>query len=738
MARFTTSGVARASARHRWIVIGAWVVALLIGGVLSSGIADVLNNDQRQTNNPESQLAGDLLVARGLREETPLDEVVIVRSSTLTVDDAAFKEEVDHVLTAVRGLANDVVSATSFYESDVPSFVSADGHTTILPVRLNGVIEDSSKVAKPFVALIEELDASSPPDFQVLTSGFGSLNEVFNTLAEEDLAAEFRVLPIALVVLVLVFGAVVAAFVPMIVAVFSIVIALGMAALIGRIWPLSFFVTNFITTIGLALGIDYSLFIVERFREERAKGLDKIEAIAHAGDTATRAVVFSGLTVIIALAGMFLVPQAIFRSLGAGAILVAGVAVVASLTLQPALLAAFGDRVNGLSIPGLSRGGHAVEDRGFWARAAHLVMDNAIVSAVLAAGLLLFLGSFYFNINLGFAGASSLPEGTAARQAYEVVSTEFSAGEATPVEIVVDGDTASPQVRGAIEALMATLEADPAFGTPIEAPGNENTALIQAPLTAEFASPEERATVDRLRADLVPAAFADVNASVLVGGISGGNADFFSMVDTFTPWVFVFVLSFSFVLLLLVFRSIVVPIKAIIMNLLSVGAAYGLLVLVFQDGFGADLLGFQTVETIEAWIPLFLFTILFGLSMDYHVFLLSRIREQYDLTHDNTASVAFGLRSTANIITGAAAIMIAVFGGFATGQMVMFQQMGFGLAIAIFLDATVVRTILVPATMSLLGDANWYLPSWLHWLPDLRVEAGPGEPRMAAAAGDSD
>ncbi|MEZ4501447.1 MAG: MMPL family transporter [Dehalococcoidia bacterium] len=739
MAAFSTAGIARASARRKWLVIGIWVVALVIGGVLSSGIADVLNNDQRQTNDPESQRAAELLVARGLRQEAPLEEVVIVRSSELTVQDPAFQAEIERVANGVRDLGSDVVVALSLDQPGATAIPSQDLHTAIFQVRLNGVLQDSADVSKPYVERIEQLNEETPGDFEVLTSGFGSLNETFATLAEEDLQAETRVLPIALVVLILVFGAVVAAFVPMLVAAFSIVIALGLSAVIGQIWPLSFFVTNFITTIGLALGIDYSLFIVERFREERAKGLETIDAIAHAGDTATRAVVFSGLTVIIALLGMFLVPQAIFRSLATGAILVAGVAVLASLTLQPALLSAFGDRVNLLSIPGLNRGGHGIEDRGFWAGAAHFVMGNAVVSVVLAAGLLLFLSLFYFNINLGFAGPSTLPEDTMARHAYEVVATEFAAGEAAPVEIVVDGDTSSPEVQGAIQDLMASLEADPDFGTPFIPPENAqnaNTTLILAPLTAEFASPEERATVDRLRDSVVPAAFNGVSANVLVGGIPGGNADFFSMVDQFTPWVFVFVLSFSFVLLLLVFRSIVVPIKAIIMNLLSVGAAYGLLVLVFQDGVGADLLGFQTVDTIEAWIPLFLFTILFGLSMDYHVFLLSRIRERYDQTHDNTASVAFGLRTTANIITGAAAIMIAVFSGFAMGQMVMFQQLGFGLAIAVFLDATVVRTILVPATMSLLGDANWYLPSWLRWLPDLRVEGGPAP--MAAAAGDGD
>jgi RND superfamily putative drug exporter len=765
--------------------VGVWVVLLVVGMGLSSGIADVLNNDQRQTNNPESQRAEDLLESRGVREEQPLDELVIVRSETLTVDDEAFREEVGEVLASLRSLGDEVVvSATSFFETDAPSLVSADRRTTLLPVTLAGSVADTDEAGEPFIERIRELEAESDA-FAVGTFGFASLNVVFTELAEEDLQAEVRALPVALLVLVLVFAAVVASFVPMIVAFISIIVATGLAALIGQIWPLSFFITNFILSIGLAVGIDYSLFVVERFREERARGRERIDAISVAGDTATRAVLFSGITVVIALFGMFIVPQAIFRSLATGAILVASLAVAAALTLQPALLALLGDRVNSLSvrptlvaaavvvvgIPAfvlmslggaggldamaltallvlavaivasvadsrmdlgardwagapLFRHGAVDPETGFWARGAQLVMRYRMVSALSATALLVALSISYFNINTGFAGASTLPEDTEPRAAFELLDAEFSAGEATPAEIVIDSpNVAAAPVQEAIQRLIGELEAAPIFGTPtVIALDSPSTALIQVPLRAESATPEERDAILELRDEIIPRTFGGVDAEVLVGGVPGGNTDFFGMVDTFLPLVFAFVLSFSFLLLLLVFRSIVVPVKAIIMNLLSVGAAYGLLVLVFQKGVAADFFGFQTVETVEAWIPLFLFTILFGLSMDYHVFLLSRIRERYDVTHDNRGSVVFGLRSTANIITGAAAIMIVVFGGFAAGQLVPFQQMGFGLSVAILLDATIVRIVLVPATMAMLGDWNWYLPSWLSWLPDLRVE----------------
>ncbi len=780
-----TGRLALWSALHRWPVVGVWVAVFVVGLVLVAGITEVLNNDQRQTNSPESQRAEDLLKERGVREEQPLDELVIVTSTTLTVDDAAFREQVGEVLSALRALGDEVVaSATSFYETDAPSLVSADRRTTLLPVTLAGSVADTDEAGEPFVEAIRELEEEIEA-FSVGTAGFASLNVVFTELAEEDLQTEFRALPVALLVLVLVFAAVVASFVPMIIAFVAIIAATGIAAMIGQIWPLSFFITNFILSIGLAVGIDYSLLIVARFREERARGRERTEAIAVAGDTAARAVLFSGITVVIALFGMFIVPQAIFRSLATGAILVASLAVVASLTLQPALLALLGDRVNSLSVrpslvaagvvligvpafvllslagaggldamaltallvlavaiaasvtdsrvglgerdwigAGRFRHGAVDPETGFWAGAAQLVMRYHVVSAIGATTLLVALSVSYFNINTGFAGASTLPEDTEPRAAFDLLNAEFSAGEATPAEIVIDAPSvAAAPVQEAIQRLLGELEAAPIFGKPsVIALDSPSTALIEVPLRAESATPEERDAIIELRDEIIPRAFGGVDAEVLVGGVPGGNTDFFGMVDTYLPIVFAFVLSFSFLLLLLVFRSIVVPLKAIVMNLLSVGAAYGLLVLVFQEGVAADFFGFQTVDTVEAWIPLFLFAVLFGLSMDYHVFLLSRIRERYDVTHDNRGSVAFGLRSTANIITGAAAIMIVVFGGFAAGQLVPFQQLGFGLSVAILLDATVVRTVLVPATMAMLGDWNWHLPSWLSWLPDLRVE----------------
>ncbi|MDQ4099184.1 MAG: MMPL family transporter, partial [Chloroflexota bacterium] len=334
------------------------------------------------------------------------------------------------------------------------------------------------------------------------------------------------------------------------------------------------------------------------------------------------------------------------------------------------------------------------------------------------------------DLRTGFSGLETLPESDV-REAYEIISRDFSVGLIDPVEIVVGGPRA--EIQPVVERLVAAINDSDVFLPVATAPEwseDEQTALISANLTVASQSEAAYDAVQMLRTEIVPAAMQGVEGEVWVTGTAAFNVDFLDTVAVYTPFVFVFVLALSFLLLTLAFRSIVVPAKAIILNLLSVGAAYGLMVLVFQKGVGADLLGFQRAPTIEAWIPIFLFCVLFGLSMDYHVFLLSRIREHYDQSGRNRESVAIGLRATAKIITGAALIMVVVFGGFASGSLVTLQQVGFGLAVAILLDATIIRTVLVPATMALLGEWNWYMPSWLQWLPDLRVEGDrvPPEP----------
>lgn len=745
MASFAaTERLARISAHRPWLIIPLWAVLLLIGGFSASRIGDVLTHEQDFVDEPESITAERLLETR-LRGPRVATEFVIVRSETYTIDQPEFRAFVEGLLAQVRGLNGVVAGATSFYESANQRLISRDLHTTLLPVTLAGPYEEAPNRVKPLLDLIRE--AHGKEGFEVLTSGDGSIGRTFNEIAEHDLQrGELIGLPIALVVLVLVFGAIIAAGIPVVLALLAIALAIGAAALVGRLFNLTFFVTNMITMIGLAVGIDYSLFIIQRFREERHHGLSVADAVIRAGATANRAVLFSGFTVIVALLGLLIVPTTTFRSLALGAILAVFFAVLAALTLLPAVLRLLGDRVNWLSVPLLRRRAGADDDRGLWAAAARGVMAHPWISALTAAAILIAAAAPYSTMKLGSSGVGSLPKETDAYRAFTILQREFSIGLLAPMEIVIEApDMKEPQIQAAIQRFIGMIAGDGYFGPArVETSPSGDLALISAPVNAEPSSDEALNVVQRLRREYVPSAFAGVNANVFVGGIAAINQDFFDLIETYTPIVFIFVLSLSFVLLLIAFRSLVVPAKAIIMNLLSVAASYGLLVAVFQHGIGSELLGFQTTPKIDAWIPLFMFSILFGLSMDYHVFLLSRIRERFDQTRDNRESVAFGLRSTAGVITGAAVIMVAVFSAFAMGRLVMFQQLGFGLAVAVTLDATIVRIVLVPASMRLLGNLNWYLPRWLAWLPDVRVEgervpaAQPVSTRSDAVASRSD
>ena len=473
-------------------------------------------------------------------------------------------------------------------------------------------------------------------------------------------------------------------------------------------------------------GIDYCLFVVSRSREELARGLSTREAVIKAGATASRTVFFSGMTVVIALIGMFIVPHTLFLATALGAIAVVLVSVTATLTLLPAALMVLGPRVDRFRLPFLRRapaGGSEGQRDGFWEFITKKTMRFPVVSILVIGGLMVWASVYYFGINTGFNSVETFPEDSHTREAFGALEEDFllGYGSANPARIVIDGDISDTAVAGALQKFYQSIADDPEL-VALPPVTHGNLTVISVPVPGAPSGEDAFDVIDRLRNSYVPAAFSGVPAEAYVGGISADYMDFNERLTTYLPIIFAFILGVSFVLLLIVFRSIVIPIKAIIMNLLSVDAAYGLMVLVFQKGVGADIFGFQQIDTIEAWLPLVLFAILFGLSMDYHVFMLSRIRERYDQTHDNAESVAYGLRSTSSLITGAALIMVAVFSGFASGDMVVNQQAGFGLAVAVLLDATLVRSILVPASMQLLGSRNWYMPSWLNWLPDLRVE----------------
>ena len=746
--RFSPEPLARWCATHRAATFLIWAIVLVAGLFLTATLlSDATTTEFNFTGNPDSKKGLELLEDR-LRGPRGSNEVVVIQSTQgLTVDSPEFQRFTEDLFSRLDGTrfnnddsrpAIEPETFQNYYQNPQARgfLVNGDRTVTIMPFVMAGDFDDASGNITPMLEAVEEAHADER--FDVYIVGQASASADFRELANEGLKqGEIFGAPIAVVILLAALGTLVAALLPIVLAAVSIVVALGASAIMGQVFELSFLIQNMVTMIGLAVGIDYSLFILTRYREERRKGLEKVDAIGRASATATRAVVFSGFTVVVALAGMLLVPSNVFIAIGMGMIFVVLASVLATMTLLPAILGTLGDRVDRLAIPWVGKLQTRFDETregGFWDKISKGVMAQPLLSLVLAGGLLIAAAVSFFDINTGTAGIQSLPDVMQAKKGYLVLDAEFTSGEATPVEIVIDSDINSPAIQANVAALSGLLEQDSAVirQGQLEANAAGDLAVLPVYLNGDSSSDEALDAVVRMRTDHIPVAFGKNAYKVYVTGQTALNVDFYNLADNASKVVFPFVLGISFVLLTVVFRSIVIAIKAIILNMISVGATYGLLVLVFQKGVWNEPFGFYQSDTIEAWIPIFLFAVLFGLSMDYHVFLLSRVRERYDETLDNEGSVAFGIRSTGRLITAAALIMVAVFWGFAAGDVVGLQQMGFGLGIAVLLDASIVRMVLVPSGMKLLGRWNWYLPSWLSWLPDLRVEQAE-QPASAAA-----
>ncbi len=720
--RGITERLARASAARPWRALAAWGLAVTAALVLVATTLHGLSSDAHVNGSPDSRKAVHA-IAKAF-PPTPADlkrevsDVIVVGSSRYAVDAPRFRAQVASLVDELRGTGK-VLNVQSYLGGNT-ALVSRDRHETLVQL----LIEDDAG-AKPVEALVRRADQAP---FSVSITGDHSVGNDFNTLSQRDLEhGELAFgLPAALLVLVLVFGAVVAGLVPVLTALLSIVVGLGLVALLTIEFDLSVFIVNMLTGMGLALGIDYSLFVISRYREERALGLGRDDAIAHAGATASRAVLFSGSTFVVALFGMLLVPTTIMRSLAAGAIVVGIVSVISALTLLPALLRLMGDRVNSLRVPVLGRNlgrADAAEGR-FWRFVVERVLRRPALSLALSVAVMLAAAVPIFGLHIGASGVSTLPDSMPSKQGYLALQREFPAQSPYPARIVAVGGNDS--VGAGMRTLQRRLAADPRFGRgTIQRAARARVLLLSVPVRGDaVAGPAIRAVRD-LRARIIPAVFAGSGADVHVGGRTAENADYFDAVTNPTPYVLAFVLGLSLVVLTVAFRSLVVALVSIVLNLLSVGAAYGLLTLVFLHGVGAGFFGFQHVRVVDAWVPLFLFSVLFGLSMDYQVFLMSRIKERYDQDGSTRDAVAAGVASTARIITGAALIIVVVFVGFARGQLVMFQQMGFGVAVALLLDATVIRSVVLPSMLGLLGARSWYLPRWLHWLPHVEVERPP-------------
>lgn len=729
MARFT-SAWARACAMHPWRTVLVWAAIFLMGVIsIVALLGSALTTEANITADVESKVGFDLLDNRLPSGDVLGGEAVIVRADSLTVQQPEFRGFVDHLGADILGTGK-AAGVTTAYQVDDPSLFSADSHATLMSVRLKDSDSPETDV-EDIVAVVEAAGRDSA--FDVNITGSATLGRDFTLTSEKDLRRGelYFGLPAALLVLLFVFGAVVAAGVPLLMALVCIPVTIGIAALIGQTWSLSFFITNMVFAMGLALGIDYSLFVVSRYREERRRGEQKVDAIARAGATASVAVTFSGMSFTVALIGLLLVPDTILRSLAVGAITVGIVTVAATLTLLPAVLSLLGDRVDSLRLPWARSASHSggEYENARWLSFVRAVMRHAGLVLALTVGLLLLAAAPVLKLQTGQQGVSSLPDGLVAKQGYDAVQRDFPAsGRTDPARVVVDGATSSSKVRTAVADLQQRLNGDDTFGeSRVTRYPTHNLTVVDVPLPGDPDGDAAKSALRTLRSGFVQPTFATAGVPAFVTGTTAFNLDYADLIDTWLPRVIGFVLALTFVLLTLVFRSVVLSFKAVLLNLLSVGAAYGLLVLVFQEGVGLDLLGLTRVDSVEPWVPVFLFSVLFALSMDYHVFLLSRIREKFVDTGDTAEAVAHGIASTGQLITGAALIIVVVFAGFAGGDLVGFQQMGFGVAIALLIDATVIRSIVVPSAMTLLGDWNWYLPPWLQWLPELQVE-GPDEP----------
>jgi RND superfamily putative drug exporter len=706
--------LARTAVAHPRRVVAAWAVLLVVSlAIVATLLSGATTTKVGFVTSPESAQAQQQ-ITHTIGVTSADTEMVVVSAGSGKVTDPATRARITTLAARIGSLGPSIVSRVeSPFAPGARGLVSSDGTTALIPVTMAG---DDTKAVDNIDKVLALAGSASHDGLRAQVAGQAASSHDSNQTAKSDLSTGESIgIPVALLVLLVVFGTLLSALLPIMLAIAAIIVALALTALIGNVYPLSFFVTNMITMMGLAVGIDYALFIVSRYREERARGSAVEAAMAVASRTASRAVLFSGITVVVALVGLLIVPTTIFLSLAAGAILVVAAAVAAALTLLPAVLVLLGDRIEtgrvGRLMPSrLRRSGTAI---GFWPRAVGGVMRRPVVSLVTVAGLLLLTAIPYFGITTGASGVTSLPASAQSRQAYEQLRSEFPVGALSPARIPLVGGANTTVNRAQIAAITRGIAGDSRFGRPVIEPGaTARGAVLDVPINAEPTSPVATGAVKSLRA----------LTALPVGGDAAQNLDYYTVSSSYQPIVFALVLSLSFVVLLIAFRSIVIPALAIAMNLLSVGAAYGLLTLVLQDGHGASLFGFQQVPVIEAWIPLFLFAVLFGLSMDYHVFLTSRIRERHEVTGDTQQAVTQGITSSARLITGAALIMVAVFAGFASGQLVMFQQMGFGVAVAILIDATLVRTVLVPAAMSLLGRWNWYLPDFLGFLPRVNVE----------------
>ena len=712
----------RWSARHWKTAVFGWLAFVLAAFALGS----VVGTNFLSANEPGPGESGSVQQILNKEFEQPAKELVLVQSSSLTARSPQFHAAVGDVIHRLKAQPN-VTNVSSPFAAGDGGRISSDGRSALVEFDIRGKFEDAQDKVDPILATVAHAQ-SAHPQFTIEEFGDGSVSKEINDQFGKDLLkAGALSLPVTLLILLITFGALVAAGIPLLLALTSVLATFGLLALPSKVLPMDDSVFAVVLLIGLAVGVDYSMFYLKREREERAAGRAESASIEAAAATSGRSVLISGVTVIVAMAGMFLSGDKTFSSFAAATILVVAISVVGSLTVLPALLSKLGDNVNRGRVPFLRSPDQRVGENHFWSAILGPVLRHPLISGLLAAGLLIALAVPAFRLQTTVNSTKSYPRSLAAIRAYDKIQEAFP-GEAHAAQVVVEASAVrSGAVRGAIEELRGRALASGEMFRPIEVDVNSagTVALVSIPIAGDGTDSASKHAVHTLRDDLVPATVGQLpDADTGVGGMTALSIDFEQQFKERTPYVFAFVFALTFVLMLLAFRSIVIAVKAIVLNALSVAAAFGILVLVFQDGVGRGLIGASS-GGIVSFMPMFVFVILFGLSMDYHVFIISRIREGVDQGMSTDEAVEHGIKTTAGVVTSAAVVMVFVFSVFITLSFDLLKQFGVGLAAAVLIDATIIRAVLLPASMKLLGDWNWYLPSWLEWLPRVAVAAEP-------------
>jgi RND superfamily putative drug exporter len=722
----------RWSAGHWKTAVFGWLALVVVAFAVV--VAFGTKNVDPNTAGPGESGRMDKILDAGFKQ--PAGESVLIQSRSVRVGDAAFTAAIEDVVARVSKVAA-VQNVRSPLASGNAGQIAQGKDAALVEFDIRGDKDEAKDKVGPVVDAVADAQQAHP-GFFIGEFGDASAANAVDTVFADDLAsAGVFSIPITLIILVVAFGALVAAGIPLLLALTAVFATFGLMALPSHVLPLAQEAGAVVLLVGLAVGVDYSMFYLRRERQERAAGRSERAALEAAAATSGRSVLVSGLTVMVAMAGLFLTGDATFASFGYATMIVVAVAVLGSLTVLPALLSKLGDRVDRLHVPLVGRLRRDDGEGRIWGAIVDRVLRRPLLSAVVSGGLLLALAAPALQLRIATPGPeAAFPKSLDIIKTYDRMQDAFP-GTALPANVVVKAPNVNaPAVRDAIDRLERRARESGQMGEAITVEVNKDATVanITVPIAGTGTDPASNTALAELRDEIVPETVGALPGTE--AGVTGQTAAWKDQGDQMKsklPLVVAFVLLFAFGLMLVAFRSIVVAVKAIVLNLLSVAAAYGVLVLVFQHGVGKGLLGFDETSGIAPVVPLLLFVILFGLSMDYHVFIVSRIREAFDRGENMDDAIAHGIRSTAGVVTSAAVVMVAVFSIFATLSLLMFKQFGVGLATAILIDATLIRAVLLPATMKLLGDWNWYLPSWLQWLPRLEHHEAEAAPEIKPA-----